>query len=218
MGRRKVKKKCTLCRFNHNETEKVFEVPKTVEEEFSDIKDEVTGATGGDPLPEAMSTKIDADETRHVHMPDQTALNELASLENWMNSRKENFESVIVNLVSGLTILGQATAKLESKATAACGQLEPKHAKSERCHSDSEGETTEKKEKKKQKKRFRHKNFLQRGESVDIDSLMMVMFRTMVEMQEKVVTHQELFNMACFWLRRAVRVCTNSRPFCHMTR
>ena len=190
MGRKRVKKTCTSCGFNHNESEKACEVEKTVEQESSENQEEMNGAVGGDSPPEVTAGNY------QIRMPDQSALNELASLENRMNSRMEKFESVIVNLVSGLSLPGKSTTSDAEKKTAeAALSTEPKLSRPERHHawggsdtsdSDNDIETTASKEKKKQKRRFRHKNFLQRGESVDdIDSLMMVTFRTMLELQEE---------------------------------
>ena len=196
MGRKRVKKSCTSCGFNHNETEKVCESPKTVEEEVGELDESLIGAVGGEPvtLTETPPAKEDSITNYQIRMPSQSALNELASLENRMNSRMEKFESVIVNLVSGLSLPGQPSASTEKVNTPVTVTVKNKQAKSERRHawggsdtsdSDADMETSSAKEKKKQKRRFRHKNFLQRGESVnDIDSLMMVTFRTMLELQE----------------------------------
>ena len=195
MGRKRVKKSCTSCGFSHNESETRCEVPKTVEEELSGEQDVQSGAVGGEPPLEPMSTQVASDQASRDRMPDQSARNELASLENRMNSRMEKFEAVIVNLVSGLSLPGQATVSAEKKPTVATTTTEAKPAKSEKrrswggsdsSDSDVDTETSASKEKKKQKRRFRHKNFLQWGESVnDIDSLMMVTFRTMLELQEE---------------------------------
>ena len=81
MGRKRVKKTCTSCGFNHNESEKACEVEKTVEQESSKNQEEMNGAVGGDSPPEVTAGNY------QIRMPDQSALNELASLENRMNSR-----------------------------------------------------------------------------------------------------------------------------------
>ena len=162
-------------------------------EDISEVSEELIGAVG-DGTVETMSTGGEPEVNIHVRTPSQNALNEMASLENRMNSRMEKFESVIVNLMSGLSLPGQASASAEKVVTASA-TAEPKQAKPEKRHawgssdtldSDNDTETATAKEKKKQKRRFCHKNFLQRGESVsDIDSLMMVTFRTMLELQEE---------------------------------
>ena len=194
-----MKKTCTSCGFNHNESETRCETPKAVEEEFTTEQDGLVGAVGGDSPPEPVTvtvpTQVETDRNDRPRMPDQSALNELASLENRMNSRMEKFESVIVNLVSGLSLPGKTPASAEGKAAAATVTTERKQVRAEKRHpwgesdtsdSDTDNETSAAKERKKQKRRFRHKNFLQRGESVnDIDSLMMVTFRTLLELKEE---------------------------------
>ena len=50
-----------------------------------------------------------------LQIPSQAALNDLASLENRMNSRMEKFKSVIVNLVSRLTLPSQSAVGAEGK-------------------------------------------------------------------------------------------------------
>ena len=195
MGRRKIKKTCTSCGFNHNESEKRCEIPKTVEEEFGDDQEDLTGTAENEPQQEASPARTSRDDGHRSRIADQSTLNELASLENRMNSRMEKFESVIVNLVSGLSIPGKVSAGQEKKDVPSAAAAEPKQTKPEKNHawggsdssdSEAEMETSAAKERKKQKRRFRHKNYLQRGESVnDIDSLMMVTFRTMLELQEE---------------------------------
>ena len=197
MGRKRVKKSCTSCGFSHNDSEKKCETPKVVEEEFTGDTEVSVEVECDEPQPEASSAQNGQEGTQHVRRPDQSALNELASMENRMNSRMEKFESVIVNLVSGLSIPGKPSANTEKVETpsASTSAVGAKQTRSERRHawggsdsSDSEAEleTSAAKDKKKQKRRFLHKNFLQRGESVnDIDSLMMVTFRTMMELQEE---------------------------------
>ena len=199
MGRKRVKKSCTSCGFSHAGPEKSCDTSIVVEEEGTVSEAVETGgaaeAVGGE-SPAAPTTNPESEPTS-VNYPrgqsiSQSTLNEMASMENRMNSRMERFESVIVNLVSGLSI---PTAAAETKTVTdqpdnAKLKANPESRRSwgqnDSSDSDTELETAASREKKKQKRRFRHKNFLQRGESVnDIDSLMMVTFRTMLELRDE---------------------------------
>ena len=124
-----MKKSCTLCGFNHNEAETRCETAKVVEEEFREDQDGLGEAVGGELPPDPMSTRAEPVRASVNHVPDQAALNELASLENRMNSRMEKFESVIVNLVSGLSLPSQNAASAEKKTTATTVIANPKPAK-----------------------------------------------------------------------------------------
>ena len=158
MGRKRVKKTCTSCRFNHNEAEKTCDVTKAVEEELSEIPEDLIGAVGGEPAPETVSTTPEPGSNRSLRIPDQTALNELASLENRKNSRMEKFEAVIVNLVSGLSIPSKPTVSAEKKGdtVTVTAMQEPKQSDrrhawggSDTSDSDNEVESNTNKEKKK---------------------------------------------------------------------
>ena len=193
MGRRRIKKTCSSCGFSHGESAKECVIPQAIEEELKEASEELIGATGGEspvnsPSPAQSGPNVTSSDAQIApnSRPSQATLMELASMENRMNSRMEKFEALVVNLVSGAPPTATAAAEAKSAPPPAPESKQPRNYVSRRpwgdCDSsDSDEETGSKsnKEKKKEKRRFRHKNFLQRGESV-----MMVTFRTMLEMQD----------------------------------
>ena len=121
MGRKRVKKSCTSCGFNHAESVKECTTPK---EELEEANEELIGAMGDEtPVKSPSPAGLDAEEADGISLPrrpDQTTLNEMASLENRMNSRLERFEALVVNLVSGAPSAATAAkAATESSAKAA---------------------------------------------------------------------------------------------------
>ena len=179
MGRKRTKKTCTSCGFNHTQSpEEECEAPVQTAEEITTVADEELGAVGG--VPAAVSTE-EAVTTTETD----------AGVENRLNSRIDHLQNMIVDLVSGLKTPGEKKSKDKAKKSSSpkpnrqrCWGLSDS-SDSDSSEEDERASST-KKEKKREKKRFLHKNFTNRGESVaSFESLMMVMFRTLLEMKEE---------------------------------
>ena len=120
-------------------------------------------------------------------------------LEGRFNNRMDRMDSMINQLVTGITgmqsrfdklqttIVGKAE-KPKKEETDKAVEKEPEKTIPRRWGdiSSSDDEDEEQAEKKRKKNRFRPKNFTQRGEKVDnFESLMMITFRTIKELTEE---------------------------------
>ena len=237
MGRKRTKKSCTSCGFSHVPTTgKECEVPEGEIADFEEdlpvvgMGEETVGSRPGSVIvtseaqqPESPLMTSDREPPLMTSTQVRSSTSKINDVERKLGRRMDGMESSLLDINTKLDMFltKQASdkkpkaSKEPAVAPEAKKKTSAKHSWGVSDESTSEDDDDHVRssaaKKKKERERFKHKNYIQLGESVtNFESLMVVTFRTIIELQESDIDVSGLIQHC--WRRQRPHIVTRYSP------